>query len=60
MYLLYICIGDIRQLTEQNEAIRKEKAEIEAKLAAQQIEKNQLISLYGYYAVIIFSLGQNC
>ena len=57
MYLLYICIGDIRQLTEQNEAIRKEKAEIEAKLAAEQIEKNQLISLYGYYAVIIFSLG---
>ncbi len=42
-------IGDIKRITDENEKIRKEKAELDAKVQAMNKEKEQLTYLYGYY-----------
>ena len=41
-------IDEIKRITEQNEAIRKEKAELDAKTLAMAKEKEQLAYVYGY------------
>jgi len=42
-------IGDIKRITDENERIRKEKAELDEKIQAMSKEKEQQTYLYGYY-----------
>ncbi len=53
-----IQIEEMKKLTEQNEKLKKEKAELDAKLLAMEKEQERLKYLYGYLLQYIL-LGQS-
>ena len=51
-------LEEIKKLTEQNDKLKKEKAELDEKLLAIQKAQERLTYLYGYY-IIVSIIGQN-